>query len=260
MLPFAGCGAEEAIAPDEIAKAAESTIAAGGSRLATSGTIRGGGEQIRVTGSGVADKHGSTEVKMKLAAAGESETMHLVVVGETVYMSSSLFGDLPGGKEWVKLDYGKVAAEAGLSDIPQTGSNNPRATLENLRAVADVEEAGEEDVRGVSCKHYKATIDLRDLPDRVPASQRAAARRSVERLIKLTGDDTQHTEVWIDDEKLVRRTRDSYSISKVGGDIDETTEFFDFGVRARIEVPADSESVDATKLAAREARKQSKAD
>jgi hypothetical protein len=59
----------------------------------------------------------------------------------------------------------------------------------------------------------------------------------------------------------VRRTRDRYSIGSGAqqAEADETTEFFDFGTRAKIEVPADSEALDAaTKLAAREARKESK--
>jgi hypothetical protein len=261
VVPLAACGTEEAVAPDEVAKAAETTIAAGGSKLALNGTLTGPkGEQVKLTGSGVVDRRGSTEIEMKLSAAGETQTMRGVVVGEVIYLSSSLFEDLPGGKEWLKIDYGKIADEIGISDLPQIGSSDPSAALRNLRAVADVEKVGSEDVRGVSTTHYKATVNLRDLPAKVPADEREAARRSVERLIRLTGSDQQKTEVWIDDEDLVRRTRDRYSIGSGAqqAEADETTEFFDFGTRAKIEVPADSEAVDATKLAAREARKESK--
>jgi hypothetical protein len=259
LLP--GCGAEEAIAPDDVAKAAEATIQAGGAKLATKGTITApDGKQVDISGRGEVDKRGSTELEMELSAAGETQTMRLVVAGELLFMSSSLFEDLPDGKEWVRIDYEKVADQAGLSDLPEVGSSDPSGTLRNLRAVAEVEKVGSEDVRGVPTTHYTATIRLRDLPDKVRPGEREAARRSVERLIKLTGSEEQKTEVWIDRDDLVRRTRDQYTMSpgpkKV--EVDETTEFYGFGTRATIEVPADSESVDITKLAAREARKQSR--
>lgn len=258
---LSACGAEDAIAPDDVAKAAQATMEAGGEKLATKGTLTGPkGEKIQITGDGEVDKHGSTELEMKVSAAGDTETMRLVAAGEELFMSSPLFEDLPDGKEWVRIDYAKVADEAGLSNLPQVGSSDPSATLRNLRGVADVEKVGSEDVRGVPTTHYKATIHLRDLPDKVPADERAAAERSIERLIKLTGSEEQKTEVWIDDKDLVRRTRDQYTMAS-GQDkveVDETTEFFDFGTRTTIEVPAESESVDVTKLAAKEARKQSR--
>ena len=264
LLSAAGlsaCGAEEAIAPEDVAKAARATMEAGGEKLATQGTLTGPkGEKIQVSGDGEVDKRGSTELEMKVSAEGKSETMRLVLAGESLFMSSPLFEDLPEGKEWVEINYAKVADEAGLSNLPQVGSSDPAASLRNLRAVADVEKVGSEDVRGVPTTHYKATIRLRELPDKVPAEEREAAQRSVERLIKLTGSDEQKTEVWIDDKDLVRRTRDQYTMA-AGPDkvqVDETTEFFDFGARTSIEVPAGSETVDITKLAAREARKQAR--
>jgi hypothetical protein len=61
--------------------------------------------------------------------------------------------------------------------------------------------------------------------------------------------------VWIDDPDYVRRTQLEFSMKgpdseQVNGDI--TLEYLDFGKRVSIAVPADSESVDATDLAARE--------
>src|SRR5688572_27681570 len=196
---FSACGAEDAIAPDDVANAAQATMEAGGEKLATTGTITGPkGEKIELSGEGEIDKRGSTEMDLEMSAEGDTQSMEMVLAGELIFMSSPLFEDLPDGKKWVKVDYQKVADEAGLSDLPQVGSSDPTAALRNLRAVADVEKVGTEDVRGVSTTHYKATVHLRDLPGKVPAEEREAAQRSVERLIKLTGEDEQKTEVWID--------------------------------------------------------------
>jgi hypothetical protein len=121
-----------------------------------------------------------------------------------------------------------------------------------------VEKVGTEDVQGVETTHYRATVELSRLPEQVKPSERAAARRAVKRLIKLTGKDTQETEVWIDDRDYVRRTQLEFSMKGPDGEqvnSDITLEYRDFGKRVSIEVPADSESVDATDLATREARK-----
>jgi hypothetical protein len=262
VMPLIGCGAEEVASdatPEDIARAAERTSEAGGAHFTLKGTVSGPGTTVRISGDGEEDDRGNAEIDFDISAEGEDVSMRQVIAGEEIFMSSDLFEkELPDGKEWIKIDLRTVADDLGIADVPQTGSTDPRDSLRNLRAVGDVEKVGTEDVQGVETTHYRATVELSRLPEQVKPSERAAARRAVKRLIKLTGKDTQETEVWIDDRDYVRRTQLEFSMKGPDGEqvnSDITLEYRDFGKRVSIEVPADSESVDATDLATREARK-----
>jgi hypothetical protein len=263
IVALVGCGAEDVAsdaASQDIARAAESTAKAGGARVAIDALAKAPEGEVKITGNGFFDAQGNCDLEMEIAAAGKRSTMHQIFAGETLFMSSDAFGDLPGGKEWIKIDFGKVSDFIGPGDLPESNGTDPRETLRFLRAAGKVERAGTEEVRGVKTTRYNATVQMRRLPEQVDPSERAAARRSVERLIKLTGEDVFRTEVWVDDEdNLVRRTRQTFSVPGPKGqkaELTGTTEFFDFGAAGHVEVPADSEVVDYTKLAAREARKQ----
>jgi hypothetical protein len=260
-----GCGAEEVASDataEDIARAAERTSGAGGASFVLKGTVSGPQGTLRLNGEGEEDKRGNATIDFDISDGKEDVQMRQVIAGTEIFMNSDLFEpDLPDGKEWIKIDARKAADELGIADVPQTGNTDPRDALRNLRAVGDVEKVGTEDVRGVATTHYRATVELRRLPEQVKPSERADARRSVDRLIKLTGDDTQETEVWIDEEDYVRRTQVEFSMKAPGGEqvkSDVALEYFDFGKRVVVEVPADSEAVDALDLAKREARKQSR--
>ena len=263
VTPLAGCGAEDVasdVTSEDVARAAEATIDAGGARLDLNGTTNVHGKAtIDLEGKGVMDARGNAEIDFDFSGAGEKGSLHQVIAGETIYMSSSLFEDLPDGKEWIKVDLAKVTDDLGLENVPQTSGSDPRESLRNLRAVGDVEKVATDDVRGVSTTRYKATVELRRLPQLVEPAERATARRSVQRLIRLLGKDTQQTEVWVDGKDLVRRTRDEVTVSAPGNQKVTTTmilEYYDFGARVRVEVPADREVEDVSRVAAREARKQ----
>jgi hypothetical protein len=263
-LSLSSCGADEvsdATAAD-VARAAERTAKAGGAAFTVNGTTTGPQATIALAGDGVQDERGNAEIEFEVSAAGEKATMRQVIAGEEIFMSSDLFKeDLPDDKEWIKIDLRRVAGDLGLENAPQTSGTDPRESLRNLRAVGDVETVGTEEVRGVETTHFKATVEVRRLPELVEPSERSAARRAVDRLIKLTGNDVQKTEVWVDDRDYVRRIREQFSMKGPGDEQlenDITIEYSDFGKRVSIEVPAESEALDATELAAQEARKQSK--
>ena len=140
-----------------------------------------------------------------------------------------------------------------LSQLSQF-NNDPRQMLDQLQGIAgEVEKIGEEKVRGVDTTHYEASVDLHKYPDRLPPEQREAARQSVERLIDLTGRSSYPIEVWIDDDKLLRRMKLGYSI-KIPGQAEEASfsmrmEFFDFGTPVSVEPPPEDEVTDISELA-----------
>ena len=107
---------------------------------------------------------------------GASGKVQEVYTGGVIYMSLDAFGPkLAGGvdgKHWVKLD---------LSEYAQVGQSqtqaDPTSTLDGLRGVSnDVQDLGQEKVRGVDTTHYHATIDVAKALAKVPASHRRARR------------------------------------------------------------------------------------
>lgn len=181
-------------------------------------------------------------------------TMRAVLVYPNMYMSGPLFARaLPAGKQWLGINLNEAAQRAGinLGQLSQLGQSDPGQYLQQLKASGgDVTKVGTDTVRGVRTTHYKTTIDLKRLVDRAPASQRAAARQSVDRLTQLTGSSSYPVEVWIDTAHRVRRERftESLNVSGQHATLVGTVDLFNFGPKPNIKAPPAGEVVDALKL------------
>jgi hypothetical protein len=180
-----------------------------------------------------------------------------VVITPRVYMKSPVFGaQLPDGKDWFSYDLAKAGQQLGIGDPTQFNQGDPMQVVNNLRATSDrVEQVGSEKVRSVPTTHYRAKIELRKLPDLLPAAQRATARKSVDRLISLSGTDSYPVEIWIDRHHMVRRMRMVMDM-KVGQTgrrmkMDMTVDMFDFGRKPEPKAPPADDVYDATKLVGR---------
>lgn len=90
----------------------------------------------------------------------------------------------------------------------------------------EVEEAGSEDVRGTPTTRNTTTLDLS-----------GAEGRDEEGL-----PETVPTEVWIDEDGLVRRIRQRLPVGE-GGDVDYTLELYDFGVQATVQPPPEEDTI-----------------
>jgi hypothetical protein len=261
---IAGCGGEDASVA--VAEAAERTAATDSAAVTVEGTLEGTGipEPVRFAGSGVVDNEAQTgrlefeEFDIPGASGLPSDAFQGEVVFDdlTIYMRfPALLGNLPGGKQWMKLDLSEALGSQGvdLGQLTQVSQSNPTDSLRQLAAVSDdLEEVGEEDVGGVPTTHYEATVDLNRYPDVVPEDQRAATEESVANLIELTGTETIPVEVWIDDEGLVRRLSQSYSYETPDtGEVSQsqTVEFSDFGGDVDVEPPPAKDVFDATDIA-----------
>jgi hypothetical protein len=162
-----------------------------------------------------------------------------------LHLPEKLSAQVPGGKPWLKLDLDKLGKAQGidLGALQSTTSNNdPTQQLDQLRGAGEVKRVGSEKVRGTQTTHYRAKVDLRKAADKAPAAQRAAARRSVERLIKLEGASTLPVEVWIDDQGRLRRERVAQKIQ--GQSLDFTMDLYDFGTREALKAPPASQTQD----------------
>jgi len=163
------------------------------------------------------------------------------------------------GKEWLKFDLQELGEQQGFDIGALTGSQgDPTQQLDQLRAAKGaVEVLGEEKVRDEQATHYKATIDLRRYAEQAPPGDRERVRRSIERLIELTGTNEAPTEVWIGhDSHRIRRMRvkSRYKVPQGVGEIEQdmTIELFGFGWPVeRIEPPPAAETADLAERARR---------
>ena len=176
--------------------------------------------------------------------SGGSVKMEVVGDGTVMYMRSSMFGSLPGRREWMALDF-SFAQEL---DTPLPANSDAKGELGLLEAVTgDVQKLGEEEVRGVPTMRYRGTVNVSENAEwlRGEGAEDLASHIEEGRPLQV--------EAWIDAEGLVRRMRLVKSEPREGGEGSMTTDmrmdFFDFGVVPEIDVPEPSEVFDATALA-----------
>jgi hypothetical protein len=246
----AGCGAANDFNPDVVAQAADKTASAGGAKMSM--TMTADGQNLR--GNGFVDTKGKA-ARITMALPQNAGSMTTVFVDRAIYMRfpPALQKGVPGGKAWVKLDLDRFGKKSGIdfAALQSTGSSDPSQSLEQLRGAGDVKKVGTEKVRGTDTTHYSATVDLRKAVDRAPAAQRDAVRRTIDKLIKQSGQRTVPMDVWLDKAGRVRRMK--FTQTPQGKRIDATMELYDFGTREAIKAPPSSETADITDLAAKQA-------
>ena len=260
-IPFtaAGCGTDD-VSPDALAQAAETTQAQRGVHITLDTTIEANGQKLRMAAEGDADfeqKRMRFEMDMSgLVAAGEDvdadeARIEQIMIGTTLYMRAPMFAEELDA-DWVKMDLQEVLRSSGVDfgQMMQMSNASPAEQLEYLRATSDLENLGEEELDGVTTTHYKGTVDLRKYPDIVPRAERDNARKSIERLIEMSGgNSTFPVEVWVDGKHLVRRQKMTIKQSKpIESTMTMDMRFSDYGKRVDIR-PPEGEVKDVTDLA-----------
>jgi hypothetical protein len=248
VVPLAGCGADD-VNPDALAEAAEATRKQGGVHMTVTGSVQSQGQEFPLKMEGDADLE-NLRMRSTMEMGDQIPKIEQVMIGTVMYMKMDGLEQALGA-EWVKFDLAKIGEEMGidLGQMMQMSNASPAQQLDYLRAMADLEDAGSETIDGVETTHYKGEIDLRKYPDVVSAEDRETARRSIDKLIEMNGQSRMPTEVWIDEDDLVRRQRMFIEQKKPQEmKMDMTINFSDFGKRVEIEAPAGAK--DVTDLAA----------
>jgi LppX_LprAFG lipoprotein len=222
-----------------LAATGEGTLERGSARIALDATVSSGGEEQSVAADGAFDFEEQVGRLSLGAGGGEIE---LLYDEETVY--ARLPEDtLPIGQGWLKVDLDALGDLSGfdLAQLAQAGRVTPAEYLRWLSAAKDVERVGEEDVRGVPTTHYRGVIDVNRLIEEQPD-----LRRSLEALDL----DEVPTDVWIDEEGLLRRVTQEYELSSAGEktSTNVTMELYDFGVEVEAEPPDEEEVFDVSDL------------
>jgi hypothetical protein len=178
---------------------------------------------------------------------GLEGTLEVVGDGSAFYMRAPMFS-MMGVDGWISMtpeDLGTSEEALGLG----AGAYDFTQTLESLRGVdGEPEVVGQDEVRGVETTHYRASIDLAQALEDVPADDRDELEAAFE---QLGGDEDlseveMPVDVWIDADDLPRRMRmdmgSLFAAAGLGeGSMTMTMDLFDYGEPVDIEVPSPDE-------------------
>jgi hypothetical protein len=239
-LAVAGCGGHSASAPkptNAIERAALKTSQAGS--MHADFTISGTG--VQGSGSGVFNGGGnrSGQLSMNITASGQQLSIDSVIDGNTIYLRSpAITRQLPGGKQWVKLDLDKAAKQNNSSLNGLLNANpSPSGPLSYLLGSTVVKKVGSDKVRGVATSRYQVTVDLNRAADNISGAERDALKQA----IKAGGSSTQLLDVWTDDQGYVRKVQ--YQAPGASKST-LTMELHDFGSPVSISDPPTNQVVD----------------
>lgn len=254
VIAFAWLHGSDEASLNPIAEAATRTQEQPGSRIAMRGIYAmPTGQSMTMHGSGLYNaRTGRSRLAMELTVPGLTAPLRFDAVGDrqTMYMRSRVFTEeLPPGDRW-------LATQEGLGNSAQTSlasNSGSESELEMLRAAgAEVEDLGEETVRGVVTTRYRGTVDLNHYADLLREEDKATGAHEYEQLANAVPAPIP-IEAWLDDGGLVRRMRMVMDIPTTTGaptvKMDLTMEFFDFGITPKVDLPPASETFDSTPLA-----------
>jgi hypothetical protein len=254
-----GCGGDT-LSFDPVAHAAGKTADTESARIVFSATASAEGVgAFSFNGTGAFDgrsRSGWMDMKFDMPLLqGQgmgSPRMQMIFDGSdgfVMYMRSSLFSSaLPGGKSWVKMDLAKLAGKEGvdLEGLMNANQASPEQSLRMLMASSDSHVIDYDRVRGVLTTHYGLNVDLRRL-----AKQDEQLRKSLDKLIDLTGADSFPAEAWIDPQGRVRKLKVTMSMgANLGQQVSMTMveELYDFGTRVKVAMPPAGQVVDISAL------------
>jgi hypothetical protein len=268
-LVLPACGGGDSVTAEPVAEAAAKTTEAGSSRIEFTMEMEGGGQSFTMRGDGVFG-YSPSRGRMTLdlgdlaelsgGALGDGR-MEFLFDGLVYYMKFPEGADELGplGDKWLKIDLAKAGEVAGVDlGALQQANQNPAQLMQFLRGASDdIEEIGQEQVRGVETTRYRATLDLDEAAEQgadigeLSDEMREQLKAEIERMKAQTGLETLPVDVWIDEDNLLRRMRMELSFPVEGEQVDMemTMDFFDFGVDVRVAPPPDEQTVDITALA-----------
>jgi hypothetical protein len=252
----AGSGARSSDAGSAVVRAADVTGSSSGYRFRATMSITGS-SSLNDTMSGTilrADNRGTLALREHVL--GHSVNVSERYSGKTYWVSVA---GIPGGsaltsKPWLKYNLGSTLNQLGVGGLPSGGSD-PTQFLTYLKAAgADARQLGTQTVRGVATTHYAVSVDLNSYARLVPAADRAAARKAIQRLIATIGSSTLHMQIWIDHHNLARRLYLSFAecVAQQHLRLGMTMDLFDFGTQAKVTLPTDAQSYDITSLVDRQ--------
>ena len=149
------------------------------------------------------------------------------------------------------IDLQRAGEQAGIdfAALQQMNSSDPSQVLAYLSGVSTgVRTLGREEIDGVATTGYALRVDLRKAARHAPRSVRGRVAESLRTLIAQIGSPHIPTEVWIDDDGLVRRQHMTMEMDIDGTPIamDMTMDVTEYGVEVDVTPPPAADTVDIT--------------
>ena len=201
-----------------------------------------------------------------LGAGGDGKT-RFVLDGSRFLVDPPPFPglEIPGGATWVTADLGKVVKAFGVdaSGFGDLMRVTPDQQLAGIQATKSIKKVGEDEIDGVRTTHLKGTLRLSDFVRALPAAKRARVQKALRELDKLPGGDESvdapmPTEMWIDEDKRLRRMKQSTRIpgqkGVPSGRFEITMDLGDFGTKLDLPNPSGDDVWDATDTVTRALR------
>ena len=207
-------------------------------------------QPVTARGSGAYNAEtGLSEMTMKMNVPPAGPISFEMVGDETdLYMRGSGAGELPGGKEWLKVQpFGGHSQEEMA-----IGSGDADDSLQILATVSDgVRQTGREKVRGVPTRRYRAAVEIEEVSELYRAEGKDELADNIEEAAALIAAPVT-IEASIDAEDIVRRMRMVMEIPTAPGQptltMDMRMDLFGFGARPEIALPDPANVLDAAAL------------
>jgi hypothetical protein len=258
----AGCGGggKSALAFDPVSAAATKTQHAGAARVRFSLAFslpQLQGKMLRMNGTGAIDgtsgemtfSLGSLLQQAGIPAGSSMKEIFLKENGDfVVYLNlGALSSEIPGGKQWVRLDISKLGKSRGLDfDKLLSGSGlQPTDLLSLLKTDgATVSKVGSDKVDGVAATHYHVVVDM---------AKALKARGLTSPMLAGVAAEmpTIPEDVWIGKDGLVHRIKLSFGLDQQGKHLQMSLamDLSDYGTDVTIAAPPASDVFDATDFA-----------
>ncbi|MGH2580309.1 MAG: hypothetical protein ACRDGP_05585 [Actinomycetota bacterium] len=181
--------------------------------------------------------------------------IEMLIDEDQVYMRRGFFDELlsqlPGRREWLFVDL--TSSDPAVDQFRSLSTWQNKASLLLyflLGGSGQVRELGSEEVDGVSTTHYALTADLDRALAEAPAEVADSLQANIEEL-EAGGVQTElDADVWVDDDRLIRRVGYVYRLSDAGGggQMTATVTFSGFGEPIEFDVPDPGQVAPVTQL------------
>jgi hypothetical protein len=165
---------------------------------------------------------------------------------------------LPGGKQWIELDYSDIAKMNGIPGISSLLSGNsqmadPSQFFKYLEADASsVKSLGQAKVDGASTTHYRVVLDLQKAASSLPKNEAAVVSKYLPKVAAQLGTSSLPIDVYIDNSQLIRRMALSFATTPQGTTVHVRSavqvDFPSYGAQPTPATPPADETINASTL------------
>jgi hypothetical protein len=240
-------GGESPFDPNPVAAAAEQTREIPGMRIEMTMHVAGSTDgSVTISGDGAFNGDADLGEFSFAATTPKGQVQFDAILGESAwyFRYPQFSGQLPEGKEWVKLE----GLEA-QSQKDEMGIESPDELLEAVGAGGSVERIGQVKVRGAQTTRYRVMLSPEEALEILRAQGKTESAEQLESgSAQFTGP--IQADAFIDRDGILRRVITSTTFDVEGQTIssDARMDFFAFGVEPDIQVPDDSAAYDMSPM------------